>query len=771
MHLSCIKETRSYLNPMAAANVRGVRWLEARPSNLPRNALPMKKPILRGLSRHSHYALLLLALPSLAHSQERSLKEVEIRGTRATERIELDQPSAVGSRIGLTPRETPASVEILDQETIQRLGARTLTEAMALAAGVTTGVPGGAPGVVSMRGFTGNAITYLFDGTRIQGASMTARPMDSWNFERVEILRGPASVLYGEGALVGAMNFVPRRPNREVATAEALVSYGSFDTLRTAAGIGGALGKSSAFRIDFSRNATGGFIDRTRGEMLNLTSGVSTDFGSGVRLDLSFDYAKDDFQGYWGTPIIPASVARNPTGLVNDARGWVFDRALERTNYNVTDNVFRSDSVIGRAKLTWRASEAITLRNEFYYYKSDRRWKNAEVYTFNTGANLMDRSLVQIDHDHTLVGNRLDLTHRGELFGLRNRFVGGAEFSFTHFTNPRRFSNGNPVAMRTSVFDPAPGFYPGDPALFSGAGNQTDFTTKIPVYSVFAENAINLSPAWIALAGVRHESITVDRTVVDLAPGVARQEFSRTYSPTSWRLGTVYSITPTTQLYGQYSNAVAPVATVLLISQANSLFPLTRGTAFEVGMKQSVLGDRAEWTLALYGIEQTNVTTRDPANPNVTTNVGKQSSRGVELAAAVRATRQLTFSGSLALVDARFDTLIEAGNANRAGNTPPNVPDRVANARMTYRFSGMPVEIGAGVRHIGAFYTNNSNTTRVNDATLFDAFAGWRVGNGTLGVRVRNIGDRLWATWTGASQNQVILGEPRSFELSFQAAF
>jgi len=147
--------------------------------------------------------------------------------------------------------------------------------------------------------------------------------------------------------------------------------------------------------------------------MLNLTSGLSTDFGGGVRLDLSFDYAKDDFQGYWGTPIIPASVARNPTGLVNDARGWVFDRALERTNYNVTDNVFRSDSVIGRAKLTWRASEAITLRNEFYYYKSDRRWKNAEVYTFNTGANLMDRSLVQIDHDHTLVGNRLDLTHRG----------------------------------------------------------------------------------------------------------------------------------------------------------------------------------------------------------------------------------------------------------------------------------------------------------------------------------------------------------------------
>jgi iron complex outermembrane receptor protein len=383
----------------------------------------------------------------------------------------------------------------------------------------------------------------------------------------------------------------------------------------------------------------------------------------------------------------------------------------------------------------------------------------------------MDRSLVQIDHDHTLVGNRLDLTHRGELFGLRNRFVGGAEVSHTDFVNPRRFSNGNPVSMRTSVFDPAPGFYPNDPAIFSGAGNQTDFTTKIPVYSVFAENAINLSPTWIALAGVRHERITVDRTVVDLAPGVAPQAFSQTYSPTSWRLGTVYSVTPKTQLYGQYSNAVAPVATILLISRANSLFPLTRGTSLEVGLKQSVWDDRAEWTLALYEIEQTNVTTRDPANPTVTTNVGKQSSRGAELAAAVRATRQLTISGSVALVDARFDTLIEAGNANRAGNTPPNVPDRVANARVTYRFAGMPVEVGTGVRHIGAFYTNNANTTRVNEATLFDAFAGWRVGTGTLAVRVRNIGDRLWATWTGASQNQVILGEPRTFELSYQMAF
>ncbi len=90
---------------------------------------------------------------------------------------------------------------------------------------------------------------------------------------------------------------------------------------------------------------------------------------------------------------------------------------------------------------------------------------------------------------------------------------------------------------------------------------------------------------------------------------------------------------------------------------------------------------------------------------------------------------------------------------------------------MTYRLAGIPVEIGAGVRHIGAFYANNSNTNRMNDATLFDAFAGWRVGTATLAVRVRHIGDRLWATWTGASQNQLILGEPRSFSLSFQAAF
>ena len=174
------------------------------------------------------------------------------------------------ARLGLSPRETPASVEIIGQDAIQRLGARSLTEAMGSATGVTTGVPGGAPGVVSMRGFTGNAITYLFDGTRIQGAAMTARPMDSWNFERIEVLRGPASVLYGEGALVGAINFVTRRPSRDNAVVEGLVSYGSFDMLRTAGGVGGPLGTASAYRMDFARTSTGGFIDRMRGEMWNF---------------------------------------------------------------------------------------------------------------------------------------------------------------------------------------------------------------------------------------------------------------------------------------------------------------------------------------------------------------------------------------------------------------------------------------------------------------------------------------------------------------------
>ena len=117
------------------------------------------------------------------------------------------------SRLGITVRETPATVEVIDEQEIKTRGYRTVTEAAQGAVGVTSGDSPGDPSAFSMRGFTNSQINMLYNGIKIGPQNMTSRPMDAANLERVEILKGPASLMSGEGATGGAINFVTRQPH------------------------------------------------------------------------------------------------------------------------------------------------------------------------------------------------------------------------------------------------------------------------------------------------------------------------------------------------------------------------------------------------------------------------------------------------------------------------------------------------------------------------------------------------------------------------------
>jgi iron complex outermembrane recepter protein len=104
-----------------------------------------------------------------------------------------------------------------------------------------------------MRGFSQGQVRLLFDGLVLGPTGFVTRPRDSWNLDRIEILKGPASVLYGEGAVAGAVNLVTKRPLRGASGSEAFLSYGSFNTLRAGVGSGGTLGTDNLYyRVDLS---------------------------------------------------------------------------------------------------------------------------------------------------------------------------------------------------------------------------------------------------------------------------------------------------------------------------------------------------------------------------------------------------------------------------------------------------------------------------------------------------------------------------------------
>ncbi|MBW8807515.1 MAG: TonB-dependent receptor plug domain-containing protein, partial [Lysobacter sp.] len=159
------------------------------------------------------------------------LDRITVEGV-ATPTASLDSPNSTGSRLGLSARETPAMVEVLTQDQIQARGLRGSVEALNAAPGVLAGQLPSSPGMTSMRGFSGGAIALLIDGVRQTAAPLITRDFDSWSFERIEVLKGPASVLYGEGALAGAINLVPKRPNFDGQAFSALAGWGSFGSQR-----------------------------------------------------------------------------------------------------------------------------------------------------------------------------------------------------------------------------------------------------------------------------------------------------------------------------------------------------------------------------------------------------------------------------------------------------------------------------------------------------------------------------------------------------------
>ena len=703
-----------------------------------------------------------LTLGSVVAAESVSVSGVAVVGAT------LDSPSAAASRLGLTARETPASISVITFAETQARGLGTTTEALTRVPAVTAAnLP--STFATAIRGFSGAAVSALYDGTRITTSTMVMRNFDSWNFERIEVLKGPASVLYGEGALAGAVNFVAKRPDFARRRSEALVSFGSLRNARTAVGTTGPVGKGdrAAYRADavFSRN--GGFIDDTQSEATNLSGAVDVKLSPAATLALSADHFRDDYStAYWGTPLVPAALARDASGVVADSRGYVLDRAMRDTNFEATDSVVRSHSTWLRARLDWRLSPGWRLINEAYGYDARRDWKNADTYGFDAGAGLVTRAATSISHDHRFYGNRLTLASDRRFGARRNRLSFGVEANRNTFFNPRRFGTTTSV----DPFAPARGLYPAEtPVNFPGAGNFVDFNTALHLVSVFAEDALSLAPRVTLVGGGRYDYFDVDRRINDL--NAAQQtSFQRVFTPVSGRLGVVVDLAARTQLFGQFTSAVAPVSTVLLISQTNARFDLTTGQSWESGVKSTLRDGRIELTAAGFRVAQDRILTRDPNNANITVQGGRQSSTGVEFSTSATLTAALRVDANASFMRAQFDELLEAGGIDRSGNAPVNVPARTAGVWAVYRFSAWPLTLGGGVRGQSRTFANNANSVRVGGYAIVDAQGSWRLGPGDITVRGKNLANAFYVDWA-TTANQVLIGMPRMFEASYQFRF
>lgn len=670
--------------------------------------------------------------------------------TGVVDQLRLTIKSESASRLNLTPLETPASVETLDGDAIRLRGDLTIQDAAARATGIvnTSGVFGYG---LSARGFTGqNSVMTLYDGMRMYNNTLTF-PADPWMAQSVEILRGPASVLYGEGAIGGAVNVVRRQPG-DTLEIGGRAGLASFDTYSIAAGAGGPINDVVGFRADASYRRSDGWMDRGDSSALALSGALRLKPAADLAITLSHDFSTQKPRTWFGVPLVNGKL----------------DKSIRRNNYNVTDANLRFRDNWSQAKVEWTPSQSLTIRSTFYHLWANKYWKNAENVTYvaateTSAAKIRQSSFLELYHIQKQTGNRTTANLSHTLGGLENQLVVGFDINRISYKNVS--NSGNNQTRLIDVENPAPGLF----LHQASATTKPRYTNRIRQYSIFAEDRLKFSDQFSLVGGLRYDRPKITKT--DYVN--AANNFTGIPDAVTWRVGAVYNPIPTLSLYGQYATAADPVGALVSTSLAQSSFDLSTGRQYEVGIKHIFWGGRGQFTLAAYDIVKKKLLTSDPLIPTIQVQVGQQSSRGVEASLSLEPVDRVSISLNGAVLRARYDDFAESVGGvlvQRAGNRPTNVATKTANAFVSWEFlEGWTVD--GGISHVGKRYRDAANTSVIPAYTLTDIGLRWQfIEAASASLRLRNVFDETYVRATyGASQ--WVLGDPRAVEASINVAF
>lgn len=719
--------------------------------------------------------------------------DVTLKPERVREEVSvIAEPLAdvepTGSRLGLAPLEIPAEIVEMNSATLEVRGYQQIEQAVENMPGATSGGSPADPSQFATRGFVGNQITLLRDGIYLGPANMITRPQNSFNVESVDLLEGPSSVLYGQGAVGGTVNVITKPADFEKIRYNGMVSYGSFNTFDGGVGAGGEITNQLAFRSDVSYYSSDGYISGSNPDALNITGSLVWKPRDNINLKFAADILRDDLSNYYGTPFVPASFGTDPIKGLLVAGNEVIDARMRYNNYNVDGAVDHSNSYMPNATLTWQISPNVTISDQAYYFHARRRWENAEVYKFlgtagletdaNGNANPADviaRDRFHVFHDQNMPGNQLNVTWTHSLFGLQNRLVTGYEFYNISFLRSRGFPDGGiPDGFVDFVnpFNPARGTYGNYPGDFPSRVSPTKITDN----AAYFEDVLNVTKHLRLVTGLRFEEFYLDRLNYSktgiFQPGPS---FSRQFEPLNYRAGLVYDFASYLTGYGQFSTGQDPIGSNIFLVNASQNFQMSSSRQGEVGLKSLLPNGHGDATLALYYIDRSNLLSPVPGQPDQVENIGKQIAKGAEFSFTYRPVSIFTIDFNTAYTYSRFGSFIDIASGNAyAGTQPANVPSTSTNLWLHLRqIRRVPLEVGAGLRYVGERYADNGNATKLLSYGTLDAYGTYHFTERmSLTLRGRNLTNKAYVQWADIYYpTEVVMGAQRSVEGAFTFRF
>jgi catecholate siderophore receptor len=673
-----------------------------------------------------------LAAPSSAKLDLRVVESVEV-----TERI---RPEPTSPKYTTPLLDVPQTVTIVPQEVIQEQNATSLRDVLRNVSGISIqagegGVPAGDN--LSIRGF--NARTDIFvDGVRDFGGYSR----DPFNFEQVEVTKGPASVYGGRGSTGGSVNMATKNPNLTT------LNTGSF-------GVGNAsfkratvdlnqplesLGDGVAFRLNamWTDAETPG-RDVAANERWGAAPSLAFGLDGPTRLTLDYFHLDQDNVPDYGIPWVPATntalpeYADQPAPV--DFHNFYGLRARDYEN-TATD--------MGTATFDHDFSASLSLTNLFRYGVTDRDSViTAPRFATNDSTDIRRTDMKSRDQQDGIVANQTALTGFFPTGSMSHAVVTGLELTRESSENFVRAESG-PVPPNTDLFSPNPN----DPyqGVISRTGASTDGVAKS--VAVYAFDTVDLDRSWQVTGGLRWEQFETDYTSFDGLGG--ETPYGRTDSMLSWRAGVVYKPRANGSVYFGAGNSFNPSAEGLSLATGSSSLAEVepeKSQSYEVGTKWDVADRRLSLTSALFHTEKTNARTPglNPGDPP-TVLEGRHRVRGLELGFAGNITPEWSVFGGYTFMDSQIE---ESNNASEVGNAFGNTPRHSFNAWTSWELP-WNLEVGGGAFYVGDRYNNNSETRLAPGYWQVDAMAALRLTDElTLRVNAVNLANERFIDRVG----------------------
>lgn len=588
-------------------------------------------------------------------------------------------------------RDIPQSIQVVPQQVLEDQQVIRASEALRNVSGVQRGnTVGGISEVFNIRGF------QQFGGNLRDGFRENTFLVETANLERIEILKGPASVLYGNLDPGGIINYVTKQPLSEPFYAAALQA-GSFGLVRPTIDLSGPLNpeRSVLYRLNAAYERGGNFRDfDTDVERFFISPVIAWNISDRTDITFEFEYLNDQRPFDRGLVAFGTDVADIP-----------FDRVLGELD----DSSERTNLLAGY-RLEHHFSDNWRLRNRFRFSYEDFTLANADPSSLNEDTGELSRAFIISDSEEETYALQTELIGNFTTGLVEHTLLLGFDLSWQTREGAVLFAE----APSINIFNPVYGIAtipPRDQFPFNFPN-----LTETNSFGIFLQDQVTLTENLKFLVGGRFDSI--DQTTL------TSERESQAFSP---RVGIVYQPIEPISLYTSFSRSFQPNTRTRV---DGSLLEPVRGTQYEVGVRGEFLNHRLITNLAAYEITRSNIAITDPDNPSFAIPLGEQRSRGIELDVTGEILPGWNIIASYAYTDAR----VTKDNNLQPGNLIEGVPFNSASLWSTYEiqtgdFQGLG--FGLGLFYVGERQGDLNNSFQVpgyvrTDASVFYSRSNWR---------------------------------------------